>query len=311
MSVTYIGIDIAKDKADACFIDDSEQVVKSQSYPQEKFAALVKNVAKAKPRIIVLEATGGYERPLALLLAKKGLPFAILNPARIRQFAKAIGYLCKTDAVDARLLALYAKRNAVEPASMPSEKQHELRQLFERRRQLVEMRAMEKVRAQQTSHKAAADSIGTVITHLTDQIAEIDRLLDAFIDDDPELRTREELLASVPGVGTTTARSLMAQLPELGEANRQEIAALAGLAPYPHESGHFRGRSMIRGGRKGARTALYMATVSAIRFNERIRRFYERLRLSGKHAKVAVTACMRKLLVQLNAVLKKKEPYKI
>ena len=304
-----VGIDVAKDKVDVCILDQDENVVKAECYPQDKYPALVKNLLKRKPGIIVLEATGGYERELALLIARKNLPLRILNPMRVRKFASAIGWLCKTDRVDAKLLAIYAKRNRIAAAPMPSEKQLSLRELVDRRRQLVDMRAVEKTRMQQTAHQAACDSIQTLIAHLNKQIADIDGKLDAFIDSEPEFKEKEVLLTSIPGVGNTTARSILSQMPELGQINRQSIAALAGVAPYKNESGQYRGLSVIRGGRIQARNALYMATVSAIKHNPRIKQFSERLTAEGKKAKVMITACMRKLLLQMNAVLKKKTPY--
>jgi transposase len=306
MSGVIVGVDVSKESVDVCFLDQEENAIKNQSYPKEKYPALVKNLGKCKPKIVVMEATGGYEKELAVLLANKKLPFRILNPTRVRKFADAIGKLCKTDKVDALVLALYAKRNSVDAAELPDENQMVLRELVERRRQLVSMRAMEKTRLQTTSNQMARTSIIDVVRHLDKQISDIDKQLDRFVDSNTELREKEELLSSVPGVGTVTARVMLSQLPELGHVNRQSAAALAGVAPYERQSGQFRGRSMIFGGRKEVRNALYMATLSAKKHNPLIRDFYQRLITAGKKVKVALTACMRKLLLQMNSVLKEK-----
>lgn len=307
--VITVGVDVSKETVDVCFIDQEEKPLKEQRYTRDKYPALVKNLAKCKPAVIVMEATGGYEKELAIALANKKLPFRIVNPTRVRKFADAIGKLCKTDKVDALVLALYAKRNQIEPAEVPDESQYFLRELVERRRQLVSMRATEKTRLQMTSNPTARESIDAVIRHLDKQLKDIDHELDRFVDSNEQLREKEELLSSIPGVGSVTARSMLSRMPELGRLNRRSVAALAGVAPYERQSGQFRGRSMIFGGRKEVRNALYMATLSAKKHNPAIRDFYQRLIAMGKKAKVALTACMRKLLLQMNAVLKEKKTF--
>lgn len=305
--VVTIGIDVAQDYSDVCFLDEDESVVQQGRYAVDKYKALVKNLAKAKPRIVIMEATGGYERKLAALLMAAGIPYRIVNPLRTRQFANSIGELSKTDVIDARILALYALRNKVEPGTVPDAKTMELKALLTRRRQLVSLRTAEKNRLQHTEHKGTIKSVTQMLGVLDEQIKAIDRMLDDAIGDNDEFNNKERLLTSVPGVGEQTARSLLGEMPELGTINRKEAAALAGLAPFARDSGKQRGKRSIRGGRFWARSSLYMATLSAVRFNDQIKQFYQRLVAKGKAKKVALTACMRKLLLLLNALLKKRE----
>lgn len=302
-----IGIDVAKGHCDVCFLDEAECSSHQGHYPEEKYNALVKKIVRAKPRIVVLEATGGYERELAGLLVAVGAPLRIVSPLRARQFANSIGLLGKNDAIDARMLALYALRNKLEPGAVANEKTQELRALLDRRRQLLDFRTAEKNRIHRTGHKAAAKSVKKMLTILDDEIAAIDQLLDAAIKDDDEFRHKEELLTSVPGVGDQTARTLLGSMPELGQINRAEAAALAGLAPFARDSGKQRGKRVIRGGRFHVRRCLYMAAVSASKHNPRFKQLYRRLVDAGKPKKLALTACMRKLLLLLNALLKKNE----
>jgi Transposase and inactivated derivatives len=302
-----IGIDVAKDSCDACFLDGSERINHQGHYPEEKYKALAKKIEKAQPRIVILEATGGYERAIAGLLVAADIPFRIVSPSRARQFANSIGLLGKNDAIDARMLALYALRNNIEPAAAPDEKTQELRALLDRRRQLVDTRTAEKNRRLRANHKAAAKSIEKVIALLDAEIVAIDRLLDEMVKDDDEFRHKEDILTSVPGVGKQTARTLLGSMPELGQVNRAQAAALAGLAPFARDSGKQHGKRIIRAGRFYVRRALYMAAVSAIQFNPRFKEMYKRLVALGKAKKLALTACMRKLLLLLNALLKKDE----
>lgn len=205
LPTVVIGIDVSKDSCDACFLDELEHDNYQGHYPQEKYKALVKKIVKAKPTIVILEATGGYERELAALLVAAALPFRIVNPLRARQFASSIGLLAKTDRVDSRMLALYALRNKLEPAAIPNEKTVELRALLERRRQLLEHRTAEKNRVNRTGHKVAAKSVKNVIGVLDDELAVIDRALDEVIKDDDEFTHKEEILTSAPGVGAVSA----------------------------------------------------------------------------------------------------------
>ena len=304
---TAIGIDVAKEHFDVCFLDEKENTNHQGRYDTEKCKALVKKIAKAKPRIVILEATGGYERGIAAMLLASEVPFRIVNPLRTRQFAQAIGLLGKTDSIDARMLGLYALRNKIEPAAVPNGKTVEIRALLERRRQLVALRASEKTRQHLEANKTAAKSIKSLLSFLSKEIESLDSVLDELVKGDDEFRHKEEILTSVPGVGEQTARSLIGSMPELGKLNRGEAASLAGLAPFAHDSGKMRGRRMIRGGREHVRQSLYMAVISAVRYNPRFKELYGRLISSGKAKKLALTACMRKLILLLNALLKKDE----
>lgn len=302
-----IGIDISKEYCDVCFLDEMEAPNHQGRYQTEKYKALVKKIGKAKPRIVALEATGGYERELAAILAEANIPFRIVNPLRARQFANSIGLLGKSDAIDAQMLALYALRNKLEPTPLPDEKTLELRALLERRRQLVDLRTAEKNRDHRTTHKTASKSIKKLLTVLDEEIASIDGLLDYAIKDDDDFLQKEKILTSVPGVGEQTARSLLGSMPELGKLSREEAAALAGLAPFARDSGKQRGKRTIKGGRFHVRRAIYMAAISATKHNPPIKKIYQRLIAAGKAKKIALTACMRKLLLLLNALLKKNE----
>lgn len=302
-----IGIDVSKEFCDVCFLDEKEAINHQGQYSTEKYKSLVKKITKAEPRIVILEATGGYERALAALLLASEIPFRVVNPLRTRQFALSIGLLGKTDTIDARMLALYALRNRIEPATIPNGKTQEIRALLERRRQLITLRTAEKNRQSRTDSKIAAKSVQAHLSFLAKEIAAIDRALDEIVKDDEEFRRKEEILTSVPGVGEQTARSLIGSMPELGKINRAEAAALAGLAPFAHDSGKFKGRRMIRGGRSHVRRSLYMAAVSAVQHNPRFKEIYRRMVTAGKAKKLALTACMRKLLLLLNALLKKNQ----
>ena len=300
-----IGIDIAKHKAD--FYDLQQQ--KHQTLEAKHYAAWVEQIAKEKPDLVVMEATGGYERVLAGLLAAAGIPLAVVNPRQVRDFAKATNQLAKTDAIDARVIALFAEAAKIEAKSLVNEATQALRDLMERRRQLVAMRVAESNREAQATHPRVKKDITFMLRTLDKQLAKLDDDLDRDIHNSPVWREAEDLLSSVPGVGAITARTLLSEMPELGTLNRQEVGSLAGLAPFNRDSGQYRGQRRIRGGRGNVRRALYMACVSAIRFNPLIKAFYERLRRSGKSAKVSLTACMRKLLVLLNSLLKNKTPF--
>jgi transposase len=253
--------------------------------------------------LVVVEATGGLERRLVAELIDAGLEVAVVNPRQVRDFARALGRLAKTDRIDAETLALFAEKMQPRPTQKRPEKQVELDALVTRRRQLVALRAIERTRAHQAQAKAARHSIGKLLKVLDRQIAELDKAIAKLIESDDDFRTKCELLQSVPGIGPGASTTLIAELPELGQLNRQEIASLAGLAPMNHDSGQFRGQRRIRGGRGAVRTALYMAVLTAKRCNPVLRRFAERLERAGKPFKVVMTACMRKLLLILNQML--------
>lgn len=304
-SKRIIGIDVAKHKCDAYFLQEKRH----RRIASKEYHDFAQALAESRPDLVVMEATGGYERTLAGFLAAAGIPLAIVNPRQVRDFAKATNQLAKTDAIDARIIALFAEAVNVEAKPLLDEETRALRDLMERRRQLVAMRVSEANREQQAANPTVKHSIKSMLQAVDRQLTALDDELDDRIRKTPAWRESEELLSSVPGVGKGTARVLMSELPELGSMGRQEIAGLVGLAPLNHDSGKYRGTRHIRGGRSKVRAALYMAAVSASRFNPVISAFYRRLRDAGKPFKIAITACMRKLLVHLNAIMKKRMPF--
>ena len=269
----------------------------------------VDSLAQDKPDLVLMEATGGCERVLAGLLAAAGIPLAVVNPRQVRDYAKAINQLAKTDKIDARIIALFAEATHVEAKPLSDSATQALRDLMERRRQLVTMRVAESNREYQAAHPRVKKDIASMLKFIDKQLAKLDDDLDGEIKNSPAWREAEDLLASVPGVGKITARTLLSEMPELGRLNRQKISSLAGLAPFNCDSGMYRGQRRIRGGRGQILRVLCMACVSAIKHNPLISRIYHRLRESGKAAKVALTACMRKMLLLLNSILKNKTPF--
>jgi len=264
---------------------------------------LVKRWKEAPPTRIVVEATGGYEMRLVMALAAAGLPVVVVNPRQTRNFAKATGQLAKTDTIDAMLLARFGEaiRPAIRP--LPDAQAQALSALLARRRQLIDMRTAEGNRLEATDRPIERE-IRTHLCWLNKRIDALDRQLDKAIKASPMWREKDALLQSAPGVGPTLSRTLLAEVPELGELDRRKIAALVGVAPFNRDSGAFRGRRCIWGGRAAVRAVLYMATISATRHNPVIRACYERLMAAGKPFKVALVACMRKLLVILNAMVR-------
>ena len=264
---------------------------------------LVKQLAGLSPALIVMEATGGLERPLEAVLAKAGVRFVVVNPRQVRAFAKALGRLAKTDRVDALVLARYGHSLRPEPRELRDENIRDLEALLGRRRQLVHMITAEQNRLK-SAREVVRDSITTMVAHLEERLEAIERELSDSIKCIPEWREKNDIIQSVPGVGPITACTLLALLPELGTLNRRQIAALAGVAPLNRDSGTFRGKRSIWGGRSKVRTALYMAATTARRWNPTVKTFYDRLTAAGKPYKVAITACMRKLLTVLNTMVR-------
>jgi transposase len=304
----FIGIDVSKATLDVMqrtadrttAVPDLTRVANDAA----AIARLVTVLCALAPTLIVLEATGGFQAAVAAALGAAGLPVAVVNPRQVRRFAEAIGQLAKTDRLDAALLALFAERVRPTPRPLPSDTQQELDAVLLRRRQLIEMRAAEEIRLHQATRPEVRASLTAHIAFLSAQLGEVDDLLDALVAASPLWHAQEDVLASVPGVGRVTARTLLAELPELGTLSRQAIAALVGVAPFARESGAWRGARQIRGGRAVVRRALYMATLAAIRWNPVIRPHYQQLRARGKPPKVALVACLRKLLTILNAMLR-------
>ena len=298
----HVGIDVAKAHLDVA-TDPNGPVTRFDNDP-DGHAALIKKLQTINPQRIVLEATGGYERPaVAAMLAAK-LPVIVVNPRQVRDFARAIGQLAKTDAIDARLLARFAATIQPDIRPLPDENALVLQEKIARRRQLVQMRTAESNRLQQTFAAAVRASIQAVLDFLDRQLKDLDDDLDQAIRDTPAWQEKVDLLKGVTGVGDQTARSLVAQLPELGQCSRGQIAALVGVAPINRDSGAMRGKRTTHGGRASVRTALYMATLVATRHNPTIRAYYQRLVTSGKKKMVALVAAMRKLLTILNAMLR-------
>ena len=271
---------------------------------------LVRRLKKLKPQIILLEATGGYEFLLIAALREAELPTCFINPKLVRNFARSAGIAAKTDRLDAQVLALYACRLQPSPRPLPPAQQQELKQLMTRRRQLEGMIQMEKNRLEHAPLPRLRESLQKHIRFLKEQLAALDREIDDFLKQNPLWVEQNRILTEVTGVGSGTALSLTAYLPELGRLNRKEIASLGGLAPFNRDSGQRRGSRHIEGGRRQVRQALYMATLAASRFNPVIRASYQRLLAKGKAKKVALVACMRKLLTILNAMLKKQQPWR-
>jgi transposase len=304
----YAGVDVSKETLDIALHPSGE-------YWQEKNdeagrARLAARLETATPALVVIEATGGIERSAVIALAVASLPVVVINPRQVREFARATGELSKTDRIDARMLALFGERIRPEVRALPDEAARELEAYVVRRRQIIEMLTAEKNRLSQAQAPALKRSIKTHIRWLEKQLEGVDGELDKRIKESPLWRERAQLLTSVPGIGAVTSRTLIAELPELGSLGRREIAKLVGVAPLARDSGRMRGRRSVWGGRAPVRTALYMAALSATRFNPEIKRFYLRLREAGKPAKVALVACMRKLLTILNAIVKSSEPWR-
>lgn len=302
-STMYVGIDISKSSFDVAVIPSGE--VWKESNDEKGSVRLLSRLSKLNPQLIVLEATGGLESLVTADLGSVGLPVVVVNPRQVRDFAKATGRLAKTDTIDAFVIARFGE--AVKPAVRPLKEAQavELAALVSRRRQLVGMLVSEKNRFYGAPRNVRGD-IQAHIKWLEKRIDDVDGKMEKSVKESLLWREDDDLLQSVPGVGRVLSTTLLACVPELGKLNRHQIAALVGVAPFNRDSGIFRGRRSVWGGRAGVRSVLYMGVVSATRYNPVIKAYYRRLRDSGKPAKVALTACMRKLLVILNTMMKTK-----
>jgi transposase len=298
----FVGIDVSKDRLDVQLrpLPDAFAVKRDDSGLEE----LIARLRGIGPALVVLEATGGYETVVASALAAAGLPLAVVNPRRIREFAKAVGKLAKTDRLDAAVIAHFAEAVRPPPRAVADAEAQALSELVARRRQVIEMMVAERNRARLVRQRRILKAIERHLAVLQKELSEVDRGIDAAIRKSPAWHADAELLESAPGVGKATLRTLIAELPELGKLDRRRIAALAGLAPYSHDSGAKKGRRAIAGGRPAVRASLYMAALVASRCNPVIAAHYAKLRGAGKTAKQALVACMRKLLVILNAMLR-------
>jgi transposase len=298
--VLAVGIDVSKDALDVAR-SDSPRVLTLANAPDD-IARLVGQLAADRPAVIVVESTGGLEGPLMEALFDAGLPVARVHPGRVRHFAKGLGVLSKTDAIDARVLARFGVLAEPRLTRRRSAVEAELTALVVCRRQLTVTRAQQQNRLGATASRPARKAIEKVIATLDKQVASLDKQIRDLIDADDDFRDLDGLMRSVPGVGPTLSATLAAELREMGDADRGEVAALAGVAPFNADSGKRKGQRAIRGGRTAVRCVLYMATVAAIRCNPVIRAFSDRLRAAGKAGKVRIVACMRKLLCLLNAM---------
>jgi transposase len=304
---TFVGIDVAKDRLDVHLRPADEAFALGRD--GAGLEALVERLMALAPRLVVLEATGGFEVVVAGALAAAGLPLVVVNPRQIRDFARATGRLAKTDRLDAEAIARFAEAVQPAPRPLPSAAAQALGELVARRRQLVAMITSEGQRRRQARDPRLQRRLEAHLVWLQKELSALETDLDDAVRATPAWRVAENLLASVPGIGKTSARTLIAELPELGSLDRRKIAALVGVAPINRDSGTCRGRRMIMGGRASVRTALYMPTLTAIRHNPALQAFYQRLIARGRPAKVAITACMRKLLVILNAILRDHTPW--
>ena len=302
-----VGIDVSSERLDIAAVPSGDvfQVGNDICGVDE----LIKRLAAVRPHVVALEATGGFENLAAASLTAAGFAVIIVNPAQVRAYAKAVGKKAKTDAIDAGLIAAFVQATKPQIRPLPDAQTQELSELVTRRRQIVQMITAEENRSRMVVAKQSRKSIKRLLAALRRELESLDADLDDHIRNSPVWRVREALMTSVPGVGTGTARTLLAELPELGRLDRREIAALAGLAPWTQQSGKWKGKSFISGGRSKVRAALFMAALVASRFNPVLKAFRDRLVAAGKPKIVAIVATMRKLLTILNAIIRDQKPW--
>lgn len=304
---TFVGIDVSKNTLEVHVLPSGEHF--SVNYDEAGLIALIQKLKTLQQlQVILMEATGGYEKSLAAELCAAGLnKVCISNPRFIRDFARSTGKLAKTDSIDAAMIALFAQMFNLKPEALPSQAEEQLKALVSRRHQLTKIRTAERNRLDKASTPRVISSLCKIIETLDSEIKELDRDIEQTIRQNPVLYAKEKILRKVKGVGPVTASRLLSNMPELGQLNRREIASLAGLAPINRDSGKFRGKRMIGGGRSAVRKALYMATLVAKVYYPPICNYYNRLVAKGKPKKLALTACMRKLLIILNSLLKNQD----
>lgn len=307
MDTTFVGTDVSQDWLDVHVLPTGESFRVGND--DAGIAELRQRLARLSPERIALEATGGLERLAVAALAGAGLPVVVVNPAQVRAFADALGQRAKTDPIDAAVIAAFAAAVRPELRPLPDAATRALADLVARRRQIVQMIVAEQNRLRAAGSRQAAKSIRRLLAALKRELEAIDADMDDHIRKSPLWRVRETLLVSMPGIGPTVARTLLAELPELGSLDRRQIAALAGLAPFTRQSGKWRGKSFIAGGRGSVRAALFMAALVAIRYNPTLKAFRDRLVAAGKAKIVAVVATMRKLLTILNAMIRDEKPW--
>jgi transposase len=303
----FAGIDVSKEFLDTARSDGPDPWRLAND--AAGIATLVRQLQKATPACIVVESTGGLERPLITALLEAQLPVALVNPGKVRHLAKGLGILAKTDTIDARVLAVFAEKAAPRLLAQRTAAQAELDALVTCRRQLVHSRTEQSNRLGTTASKHARKALQAVLATLDKQIAKLDKQIRDHIDSNDQWKHVDELIQSAPGAGDVLASTLVANLPELGTVDHRQITALVGVAPFNHDSGRFKGKRFIQGGRADVRKVLFMATVAAMRFNPLIKAFGERLLNAGKLWKVAVVACMRKFLILLNTMIRENLPW--
>ncbi len=301
---TFVGIDVSKRALEVHVLPSGEHF--SVNYDEAGLNTLIQKLKTLQQlQVVLMEATGGYEKLLAAELCAAGLnKVRISNPRFIRDFARSTGQLAKTDKIDAAMIARFAQMFNLQPETIPSQAAEELKALVSRRQQLTKIRTAENNRLEKATTPRVISSLKKIIKSLNSEIQKLDQDIEQTIKQNPVWRAKEKTLRKVKGVGPVTASQLLATLPELGQLNRRQIASLAGLAPINRDSGQFRGKRMISGGRSAVRKALYMATLVATVYNPTIRVFYNRLLATGKPKKLALTACMRKLIIILNSISK-------
>ena len=304
----HVGIDVAKDSVEV-HVRPSGEAFRCAT-DTGGLRELVSRLKPVSPKIIVMEATGGYDAVVAAALDEADLPLAIVNPRQVRKFAEGIGHLAKTDTIDAAVIARFAEAAEIAPRPVPAPDQVELRALLARRHQLVEMMVAERQREARAANKLIRRSHAAMTRQLKAEITRVEKAIGQIVDGSPLFRGKEDLLRGIPGVGPIVARTLIAEMPELGAVNRHEIAALAGLAPYSRDTGKFRGKRWIRAGRPRVRALLYLAAMAAVRGDGPLASFYRRLVDAGKEKSVALIATMRRMLVIANAMMRTGQPWK-
>jgi transposase len=306
MDATYVGIDVSKDRLDVHVLPSNLAFVVARD--GKGIGELSARLKDLSPDVVALEATGGFETVVAAGLSSAGLPVVVVNPAQVRAFARALGKRAKTDPIDAAIIAAFLVATRPEVRPLPDEETRRLADLVARRRQIVEMMTAERQREKRASAKTRK-SIARLLRALEKELSVLDHDIDDAVRGSPAWREKEDLLKSVPGVGDITARTMLAELPELGRLDRRRIAALAGLAPWTRQSGQWRGRSFIGGGRPTVRSSLFVAAMVAARHNPMLKLFHQRLIDAGKPKKVAIVAVARKLLTILNAIVRDRKPW--
>jgi transposase len=309
MEKVTVGIDVSKDRLDIAVRPGGDFFVVERN--AAGLDSLVERLQQLAPHLVALEATGGFETVVAAALSAAGLPLVVVNPAQIRSFAKALGKRAKTDPIDAAVIAHFAEAAAPELRPLPDDETRLLADLVARRRQIIAMIGAERQREKRATAKSLKQSIARLIKALVKELTSVDTDIGEAMRGSPVWREKEDLLASVPGIGPVIARTLIAEMPELGQLDRKQIAALAGLAPWTRQSGQWRGKSFIGGGRVGVRCALFLGAMVAARHNPTLKAFFERLVAAGKPKMVAIVAVARKLLTILNAILRDQKPWKI